>query len=63
MNNEVKLIDYYEEDGREVEIYKYKGVIIYFNLYYEYEYTIDGYWYTSLDKAKEAIDIKLKNRR
>ena len=53
---EVKLIDYYEEDNREVEVYEYKGVTIYYNLYYECEYSIDDYWYTSLDKAKDAID-------
>lgn len=61
----LKLVDCYEEDGREVEIYEYKGVTICFNLYYENEFTIDDYWYTSLEKAKETIDkrIEIENER
>lgn len=57
-DNTSKLIDFYEEDGREVEIYEYKGIKIYFNLFYEYEYTIDGWWYSSLEEAVKAIDKK-----
>ena len=55
-DNMPKLIEIYEEDGREVEIYEYKGVRIYFNLNYEYEYTIDNWWYTSLENAMRVID-------
>ena len=58
-NNELILVDFYEEDGREVEIYEYKGITICFNLFYEYEYTIDDWWYVSLEKAMEAIDKKI----
>lgn len=59
-NKDLSLIEFYEEDGREVEVYEYKGVKIYFNLYYEYEYLVDDYWYTSIEKAMEAID-KMSN--
>lgn len=59
-NKDLSLIEFYEEDDREVEIYEYKGVKIYFNLYYEYEYLVDDYWYTSIEKAMEAID-KMSN--
>lgn len=61
-NKDLNLIDFYEEDGREVEIYEYKGVIISFNLYYEYEYLVDDYWYTSIEKAMEAIDGMLSRK-
>ena len=57
-DNTPKLIDFYEEDDREVEIYEYKGIKIWFNLFYEYEYTIDNWWYSSLKEAVKAIDKK-----
>ena len=59
-DNTPKLIYFYEEDDREVEMYEYKGIKIWFNLFYEYEYTIDGWWYSSLEKAMEAIDNRVK---
>lgn len=59
----IYINSYIGDDGSDVEIYKYKGVVIRYNAYGEWEYTIcanwnpyEDYWYKSLDDAIEAID-------
>lgn len=55
---------WFEEDGREYEIIPYKGYDIYYNYYYEDEFTVHfgdhDWWYRTLDDAKKAIDEKVE---
>ena len=52
---DLEFIESWEEDDREIEHYKYKGYDIFFNLYGEFEATIDDYWYESIEKACEKV--------
>ena len=52
----LEFVESWEEDGREIDHYKYKGHDIFLNLYGEFEATIDDYWYTSLENACKSID-------
>lgn len=54
----LEFVECWEEDGREIEHYKYKGEDIFLNLYGEYEVTFNDYWYSSIEKACESIDKK-----
>ena len=54
--NEITLVESYEEDGREVNIYEYKGVEISENFFGEGEFSIGTAWYRSLEDATKAID-------
>ena len=53
---EYKFIKSYCEDGREINIYKYRNVEIYENFYGENEFSIDDEWYCSLEDAINDID-------
>ena len=59
-----EMDEWYEEDGREYGIKHYNGHDIYYNYYYEYEYTVrlngHDWWHTSLEEAMKAID---KNKK
>lgn len=54
----VRLIREIEKNIKQTEIkmFKHKGVEIWYNLHNEYEYTVGDCWYSTLEKAKEAID-------
>ena len=54
--NEITLVESYEEDGRDVNIYEYKGVEISENFFGEGEFSIGTAWYRSLEDATKAID-------
>lgn len=41
----------YIEDDREISIKHCDGYDVYYNLYGEYEYSVNGYWYPTLEKA------------
>lgn len=51
-----EMDEWYDEDGREYGVLHYHGKDIYYNYYYENEYSIGEWWYFSLDDAKNAID-------
>lgn len=58
INNYLELIESYidENTNNEINIYSYKGINIYENYYGENEFTINDYWYQSLDDAIRSIE-------
>ena len=54
--SETTLVESYEEDEREINVYIYKGVEIFENFFGEGEFSVGTTWYRSLEAAIEAID-------
>ena len=61
--SEIVLVESYEEDGRDINIYEYKGVEISENFFGEGEFSIGTAWYRSLEDATKAIDKSEKIKR
>ena len=54
----LKFIESYidEDNENEVNIYSYKNVTIYENLFCENEFSVDGDWFNTIEDAMNSID-------
>lgn len=54
--------EFYTEDDREIGIKHCDGFDVYYNFYGEGEYSVDGYWYPTLESAMHPIENRTDKR-
>lgn len=54
--------EFYTEDDREIGIKHCDGFDVYYNFYGEGEYSVNGYWYPTLESAMHPIENRTDKR-